>query len=56
MPPEESGLSLSELRVGLAAMDPRTVHGDLCAQFRCQYIFKFYNTFGTERLNYQDFQ
>ena len=35
-------------------MDPLTPHGDICAQFRCQYIFEFYNVSGTGRLSYPE--
>eukprot|EP00731_Ephydatia_muelleri_P022738 Em0015g321a len=47
-------LSLWGLQLGLCTMDPLTPHGDICAQFRCQYIFEFYNVSGTGRLSYPE--
>ena len=50
------GLTLKELQVGLCAMDPVTPHGGLSAQFRCEFIFHYYNTSGSGTLSFQEFQ
>ena len=52
---DEAGLSLCELQVGLCCMDPTTPHGALSAQFRCQFIFQFYNTSGNGLLSFEEF-
>lgn len=53
--PGTDGLSLREVQIGLCCLDPSTVHGGLSAQFRCQFIFYFYNS-GKEYLNYDEFK
>ena len=52
---DEAGLSLRELQIGLCCMDPTTPHGALSAQFRCQFIFQFYNTSGNGLLSFEEF-
>lgn len=42
--------------MGLCAMDPTTPHGGLSAQFRCQFIFQFYNVSQTETLSFAEFK
>lgn len=49
------GLTLRELQIGLCCLDPSTVHGGLSAQFRCQFIFYFYNS-GREYLHFKEFK
>ena len=42
--------------MGLCALDPTTPHGGLSAQFRCQFIFAFYNTSRTGTLSFSEFR
>ena len=53
--PEVDGLTLREVQIGLCCLDPSTVHGGLSAQFRCQFIFYFYNS-GKEHLHFKEFK
>ena len=44
------------VQVGLCALDPTTPHGGLSAQFRCQFIFQYYNTLRTDTLSFTEFR
>ena len=44
-------MDVNDVLHGMAAMDPRTVHGGVPAELRCRYIFKYYNVSQTGFLN-----
>ena len=52
----DGGLTLQQLQVGVAAMEPATPHGGICGQVRAEMIFKYYNKRENGSLNLQEFR
>lgn len=47
-------VTFHELLLGLAAMDRTTVHGGRTGEMRCTYIFRYYDTNGDGKLEFEE--
>ncbi|XP_065196335.1 uncharacterized protein LOC135827834 [Sycon ciliatum] len=48
-------LTVLDLCLGLAALDPATPHGGVCAEVRCRMIFRYYDISHDGRLSFSEF-
>lgn len=49
-------LHFGDFLYGLAAMQPCTPHGALPAELRCRYIFRYYDSNGDDKLEFEEFK